>query len=338
MGVLRGLFLAGVLGSVLLAGGLVGWLYLPVSPPELPWEFEVKEGEGLSSLSRTLSREGLLHFPVLFRLAGRARDLGPIRAGVYRVETPLSPLGLLDLVARGKILTVRLAVPEGFQWSALEGRLEELFPSVPRATWRELFSRPGEFSGIPAEAPNLEGYVFPETYVVSPRISPRKLVGEFTDMFRRRLPKGFAEAAGRRGLSLHEGVTLASIIERETAVPAERPLIAGVFYNRLAKGMRLQTDPTVAYGMGERYQGVLKKVDLQAPTPYNTYVIPRLPPGPIASPGEAALRAIMEPAETEAVYFVARGDGSHVFSRTLAEHNQAVQHYLSLSRTGEARK
>jgi UPF0755 protein len=178
--------------------------------------------------------------------------------------------------------------------------------------------------GIQAES--LEGYLFPDTYYF-PRNTPiDRIIQTMLDRFNTVFTPAWADRARGIGLSRHQVVTLASIIEKETGAAGERPLIASVFHNRLARGMRLQSDPTVIYGI-EDFDGNLTRAHLETPTPYNTYQVAGLPPGPIASPGRAALEAALFPEETDYLYFVARGDGTHQFSTRLDEHNEAVRRY-----------
>jgi UPF0755 protein len=237
----------------------------------------------------------------------------------------MAPAAILEALAAGRVANWKVAVPEGFTAAQIASRLaaeglaeEEAFLAVA--------NDPASASQLGVEGESLEGYLFPETYRLPRGLPPLEIARTMVEQFHstwREIAPGAAES----GLSMREVVTLASIVEKETGVPAERPLIAAVFLNRLARGMRLETDPTVIYGI-EDFDGNLRRVDLEnAENPYNTYRIAGLPPGPIASPGAEALHAVVSPAESDHLFFVSRNDGTHVFSRTYAEHVAAVDRF-----------
>ena len=185
---------------------------------------------------------------------------------------------------------------------------------------------PEFIKSLKLDVPNLEGYLYPETYLFTPGIDEAQLLRMLVEQFHNQLDPALLKKAKQLNLNRHQLVTLASIIEKETGLVKEMPLISSVFHNRLRRGIPLQTDPTVIYGI-KNFDGNLTRNHLKTPTPYNTYMIKGLPPGPIANPGKAALNAAAEPAKSEYLYFVARGDGSHYFSKTLKEHNGAVRKY-----------
>jgi peptidoglycan lytic transglycosylase G len=309
--------------AVLAAGGWLYWFaHHPIEPPATPFEFTVHSGASVKSVSRQLAREGLLaegeSLWILARLTGKA---ALIQAGTYRLERPLTPLELLDKLRRGDVVMVEMVFIEGTtlrQWLsqlASEARVKHTLAGKAE----DLKAALGIAEGSP------EGWFFPDTYRFAPGVSDVDILKRAHAAMRKRLTDAWE---GRDPdipiASPYQALVLASIIEKETAVPEERPLVASVFMNRLRRGMRLQTDPTVIYGMGESYEGNIRKKDLVTDTPWNTYTRDGLPPTPIAMPGLGALRAAVQPAKSDYLYFVARGDGSHQFSASLEEHNRAV--------------
>ncbi|HEY4998579.1 MAG TPA: endolytic transglycosylase MltG [Usitatibacter sp.] len=320
-----------VLALVLLCGAAcAGWvLYFartPVTLPATPYEFTVHQGAGLKTVARQLAADGVFPegetFWILGRLLGRARS---IQAGTYRLDKPLTPIEILDKLARGDVVFAEAVFVEGMtlrQWLAQLAVQPEVKHALSGKSEAEIRATVGE-----GPEP-LEGWLFPDTYRFAPGASDADILKRAHAAMKRRL----AEAWDARDPAVplatsYEALILASIIEKETGLASERPLIASVFVNRMKRGMRLQTDPTVIYGMGERYGGNIRKKDLIADTPWNTYTRDGLPPTPIAMPGAASLRAALHPADSQFLYFVSRGDGSHEFSRTLEEHNRAVAKY-----------
>ena len=256
-----------------------------------------------------------------FRWSGQARA---IRAGTYETSQPISPRRLLAMMVNGEVMLERIRFIEG--WTFRQLRAEARAPHL-RAETRGM--RDAEvMMALGAAGQHPEGRFFPDTYTYGRGVSDLVVLKRAHAAMHERLAAAWAERAPDSPLkSADEALVLASIVEKETGTEADRPLVAGVFANRLRIGMLLQTDPTVIYGLGERFDGNLRKRDLLADTPYNTYTRGGLPPTPIALPGLASLRAAVRPQPTKAVYFVARGDGSSVFSETLAEHNRAVNRY-----------
>lgn len=331
---------AATLVLVLLLGvSAVGaWLWLDYDtfmssplPVAEPGSYVLEPGSSVSSLARDLTALGLLRPPLQpayleahARLSGEA---GRLQAGEYALTPGMRPIDLLDAMVTGKVLTHSLTIVEG--WTvrqmlnavAAHPKLRHTIkPDDPQAVMRAL--------GHPEQAP--EGRFFPDTYVFTSGTRDIDVLKRAYDTMAVKLN----DAWERRGENLplqspDELLVLASIIEKETGVPEERDQVAGVFIRRLQQGMRLQTDPTVRYGVGPDFTGPLTRTHLDTDTPFNTYTRDGLPPTPIALPGAAALAAAVSPAEGDALYFVARGDGSggHVFSRTLNEHNQAVRQY-----------
>jgi len=325
---LRRLFLVGVL---VLAGAAFALklelerVVLPAGAP--PRTLIVATGGNARSIGSQLAGMGLVRHPLLFQALVRYRGAGErLRAGHYDLEGPLTLDGVIALLERGSELRRAITFPEGrnLEQMAEIARSRGLDPEAFLAAARD----PALIGDLDPAATDLEGYLFPDTYDIPAKPdAPVRLVAAMVAHFRaelRQLPE--PESAG---LSLRELVTLASIVEMETALGEERPRIAAVLLNRLERGMRLQTDPTVIFALRHagRWDGNIRKQDLEIESPYNTYRNAGLPPGPIASPGRAALEAVLDPAPVDDLYFVSRNDGSHHFSRTLREHERAVDRY-----------
>ena len=285
----------------------------------------IPKGTGVRGIGRILSQKGLLpndlRFLAMIQLAGLK---GGLQAGEYSIPLGLTPLEVVRLLAKGSTRRHHLTIPEGLT-------VEQIATIFERDGWirRERFLSLAQdatfIRGLGIETDQLEGYLFPETYdLVRDETDEAAILRRMTSQFRQVWAR--VKPAEINGLTQHQVVTLASIVEKETAAVGERPLIARVFLNRLALGMRLQSDPTVVYGVRD-FNGDITKADLSRPTPYNTYVIPGLPPGPICNPGQAALEAVLHPEPSPYLYFVSKNDGTHVFSTTLADHNRAVRTY-----------
>ena len=262
-----------------------------------------------------------------------------LKAGEYRFAGPRAPDQVVLSLVAGDVVTYRITVPEGF--TAEE--VFSLFSSQGFAAQRDyefLFTRPAEFEGVPAGAPTLEGFLFPDTYTVTRSMTAREILSTMTRQFARRLPPDFAEKAKAQNMGVLEATTLASLVEKETALTAERPIVAGVYRNRLRAGMLLQCDPTTIYALKRlgRWKGALARSELTADDPYNTYVRAGLPPGPICNPGLASLRAAVAPAEVDFRYFVAAGDGSHVFSRDYEDQQRNAARYHDARRAARVER
>ena len=288
--------------------------------------FVVSPGETLADIARSLERDGLVRNARAVKWLARFRGFeAQLHAGEYVLSAALAPGEILGRIAEGRVKTYEVVVPEGFTLTQIAKRLGTAGLVDPES-FLALARDPETATAIGVEGSTLEGYLFPETYRI-PRGLPaeaiaRILVAEFFEVWRE-----IELLAQEQGLSMRDTVTLASIVEKETGDPQERLLIASVFRNRLERGMRLETDPTVIYGIPD-FDGNLRRRDLEnADNPYNTYRILGLPPGPIASPGADALRAVVEPADTDFLYFVSRNDGTHTFSRSYREHVLAVNKY-----------
>jgi UPF0755 protein len=308
------------------AGGSYLWFTRPLAMPEGAVELRVSPGSGLRHVAQSLNQAGVGIQPDLLALAARLQGREhAIRAGVYSVAPGTTPQTLLELLVSGKVLQAEVRLIEGWtfrQWRAQLARHPDLEHVTTALSEAELMAR----LGWPGQSP--EGMFLPDTYRVDKYSTDLELLSRAARAMSEHLAREWRDReADLPYKNAYEALVMASIVEKETGVEADRAQVAGVFINRLRLGMRLQTDPTVIYGLGERFDGNLRKVDLQTDTPYNTYTRDGLPPTPIAMPGRASLHAALHPARTPALYFVARGDGSSHFSITLNEHNQAVDRY-----------
>jgi UPF0755 protein len=290
------------------------------SASDPPQRILIPPGTGVRQIGRQLQGLGLVRHPEIFRVVVlEKRAAGRLQAGEYELSGRMS---LGDHVVRRFV-----TFPEGRTIEDMAAILAA--QGLPAEPFLAVARDPAPIADLDPKATDLEGYLFPDTYEIPPRSDApaavaRQAVARFRKVVTPELP-----AVGTSGLTLREVVTLASLVEMETAVPAERPRVAAVFLNRLRRRMPLQTDPTVIYAMRRagRWDGNIRRRDLAIDSPYNTYRYPGLPPGPIASPGIESLRAVLRPADSDELYFVSRNDGSHHFSRTLAEHARAVDHY-----------
>ena len=319
--------LAFLLLIVLLAAAGVGYYaYRPMSLPSTPFEFSLKQGSSLKSAARQMQQAQLLEHDAPFVLLARSLGKsGQIKAGNYELNHPVSPLELLEIITKGEVSQSQMAVIEGWTFRQLRASLDanpDIAHDTVNLSDAEIMQRIGATETHP------EGLFFPDTYYFAAGSSDLQIFKRAYQTMQKRLQEAWlGRAPGLPLQSPYQALTLASIVEKETGTPGDRPMIAGVFVNRLRKGMLLQTDPAVIYGLGEKFDGNLRKNDLLADTAYNTYTRAGLTPTPIALPGMAALQAALHPAQTDALYFVARGDGSSQFSSTLNEHNNAVNRY-----------
>ena len=319
--VLAGLFFSILIG-VGLAGGflyLEGWLKAP-GPLTAPAVVVIDKGSGEAEIARQLQAAGAIDQALLFRLGLRLNgDSRSLKAGEYALEAGATPLTIISKLARGDVLLHPVALPEG-------RTVKEIFATLESS---EVLA--GELPALPPE-----GSLLPQTYLVPRGEDRSRIVERMSAAMRKTLDAAWGQRAPDLPLaSPEEALILASIIEKETARADEYPLVASVFANRLERGMRLQTDPSVIYGLtgGAGPLGrALTSADLQADNPWNTYRIAGLPPSPITNPGEAAIKAAVRPAQTAFLYFVADGNGGHAFASTLAEHNRNVSRWRRLQR------
>ena len=310
--------------------GFCGWLlWFALSPIELgasPLDFSIRQGSTLRGATRQLVEAGVplseWKFVLLARINGAG---GAVKAGSYQVSEGVTPLLLIRKLVRGEYAQAEIVFPEGWtfrQMRELMDAHQDLKHDTASLSEEEIMEKIGEARGA------AEGLFFPDTYIFAKGSSDVAVLSRA-----RRAMKGHLETAwaGRdQDLPVadpYEALILASIVEKETGKAGDRAMIAAVFANRLRRKMKLQTDPTVIYGMGETFDGNLRKRDLERDTPFNTYTRMGLPPHPIAMPGLASIAAVMHPARSDALYFVSRGDGTSEFSNTLVEHNRAVARY-----------
>ena len=311
------------------------WLQSPIEGLVVPAVFEVPRGASLSSVARRLEKEGWMDRPESWvRHANRERLARRLKAGEYRLEPGTSPAMLLEQFVAGDVILHTLTLPEGWTFRQALAAIQshaEIKAELEGLDDARVLARLGMRDAHP------EGLFFPDTYRFPRGTTDRELLRQAHT----RLESELAAAWSRRadGLPLdspYEALILASLVEKETGAAEERPLIAGVFVNRLKRGMRLQTDPTVIYGIGEKFDGNLRRRDLETDTAYNTYLRTGLPPTPIALAGREALDAAVRPAATKSLYFVATGlgDGRHYFAESLETHNANVSRHLANLRRG----
>ena len=309
------------------------WLAVGLYPPRnLPSEkafFNVEKGMGIGAVARALKERGLIRarlpFVISYRLFFYPQK---IKAGEYSFSSPLRPKEILDMMVKGKVFLHVVTIPEGLTGQEIEPLVSPLL-SDGEEGFQAAFQDCAVISSVDREAKNLEGYLFPETYSFPKGISSKEvtetMVAEFMAVFDE------TRRSRARALEMTVGkiVILASLIEKEAAVPEEKRLVSAVFHNRLRLGMKLDCDPTIIYVLKKegKYEGNLRKKDMSLDSPYNTYLYAGLPPGPICNPGREALEAALYPAPEDYLYFVAKNDGSHHFSRTFTEHQNAVRFY-----------
>ncbi len=304
-----------------------GPLALPATAgPEQPFLFEIPHGMSLRTLAQELTALGVLDHPYYFlALAYLRGDAGRVKAGEYEISPGTTPVALLDKLVKNQVYQRSVTLIEGWTTAQVLAALakdDRLVGKLEGATPQDLMAALGRAGQHP------EGRFFPDTYRFTKGTSDLDILGRAAQAMDRVLAEEWRDRApGLPLASPEQALILASIIEKETGQASERPTIAGVFIRRLQLGMRLQTDPTVIYGLGAAFDGDLRRADLIRDTPYNTYTRHGLPPTPIALPGRAAIHAALHPVAGDSLYFVAKGDGGHWFSATLEEHNQAVRRY-----------
>lgn len=327
---MRKLFVAILLLGMAAVGTAAWWLHgfahRIQALPTTPFEFAVARGSSLKTVNRQLHVAGALEHPeALWWLARLTDQATGVKAGRYRVDAPITPLQLLKKLNDGDVVPIIVGFVEGTTFSEWRTKLERT-PEV-KVTLRGL-SDADVLRRVGATEKHHEGLFAPDTYRFTDGVTDLDVLKLAYATQKKRLAAAWAaRPSGLPYRNEYEALIMASIVEKETGKAEERPLIASVFVNRLRIPMRLQTDPTVIYGMGARYDGNIRKRDLADDTPYNTYTRDGLPPTPIAMPGHAAILAALNPVASDRLYFVAKGDGSHYFSATLAEHNRAVAKY-----------
>jgi len=315
-----------------LAAGFALHRYLTHAPHTSMREkvVRIERGSSFTEAVSVLETAGVItHGNLLTLIAPFLRPVEGIKAGEYRFEGPSSPFAVLDKLIRGEVITYKVTVPEGYTVAKVASLFEE--SSLAGAGEVEAAAFDPELAAAHGlDGGCLEGYLFPDTYFFARGLRTREILSAMVARHREVFAEVLAgaETGGDRetDLSDYQLLILASIIEKETSDPAERPLISAVFHNRLRRSIPLQSDPTVIYGI-EDFNGNITRRDLETPTPYNTYLSPGLPPPPISNPGRASIQAALHPAPVDYLYFVSRNDGTHQFSKTLREHNEAVRIY-----------
>jgi UPF0755 protein len=317
-----------VLGAIAVASlvGAVLWGLRPADPGAAPVRFDVRAGSTLRSVAEELEAAGVIRSSLAMRgLARFQKTAGRLHAGEYELSASWNVRRVLEEMVEGRVVTYPVTLPEGISAAEIASRLEAA-GLVSAAAFLEVARDPEVANAFGVEGTTLEGYLFPDTYRIPRGLTPRQIAKILVDEFHRHWTQ-IETGARARGMSMREVVTLATIVEKETGVASERPLVASVFHNRLDRGMRLESDPTTIYGIPD-FDGNLRRIHLEdASNAWNTYRIAGLPPSPIASPGGAALRAVIDPAPSDYLFFVSRNDGSHNFARNYREHVNNVNRY-----------
>ena len=319
---------------VLAAAGGGFWLYRGIQTSFKGYAdseafVEIAPGSSTPAMARLLADAGVIQQPQLFRIAVWMRGAGRrLQAGEYRFDRPMTPAEVVDKIARGDVFLRPVTFREGLTIRQMAAVFEDQGLGTKEA-FMAAAAKSAAINDVDPDARDLEGYLFPDTYTLPRRATAEQLVARMVARFEKAFTPELRQRAAARGLSVRQLVTLASLVEKETAKAAERPLVAAVYANRIKIGMGLQCDPTVIYALERagRYTGNLTRADLQFDSPYNTYRYAGLPPGPIAAPGQASLEAAAQPADVPYLYFVSRNDGSHEFAATLDEHNRNVQRW-----------
>ena len=286
----------------------------------------IPAGQSLKATTETLFKSEIITNPFKFNMVARLKGYDKqLKAGEYALAATMPPIKILEKLVKGEVKLYKLTVPEGLNIHQIaelvaQSGFAEQAVFIENAT-DAAFAREHDLT-----ADTFEGYLYPETYYFPKKVSPKTIISSMVRRFRLVFKPEWEERGKQLGFSIHQVVTLASIIEKETGASFERPLISSVFHNRLKKKMRLESDPTVIYGL-KNFDGNLNRKHLETLTPYNTYKIKALPPGPIANPGSASLEAALYPADTKYIYFVSKKDNTHQFSTNLIDHNQAVRKY-----------
>ena len=339
---MKRLILPLLLGILLLISisALYWSLFVPFSKTDATKIIFIRKGTPLKKVSEVLEQEGIIknrHFFVLLTtILGKKAS---IKAGEYEFHTPMLPLDVLSALTKGQVKHHLVTIPEGFTLFQIAQLLENL-NLVEKKGFLQKTSSPAFINALGLSQlawPTLEGYLFPDTYHLLREMDPEEVIQMMVHQFRKIFGPDFARRASELGISEREVVILASIIEKETSLSEEKPLISAVFHNRLRKKIPLQSDPTVIYGI-RNFNGNLTKEDLMRPSPYNTYLLTGLPPTPICNPGRDSLLAAVHPAPVSYLYFVSKNDGSHYFSSDIKEHNRAVWKYQKYPRKNNLTK
>jgi UPF0755 protein len=316
--------LALIATGLLFGGFLVAHIFRATSENSQPVELRVEQGEPFAAVVRKLRAQRVIPNEKLFSLWARLTGSDKkIQWGVYRFDPSLAPQEVLQRLVTGKRVFLMVTIPEGLTIKEIAELLAKM-QIADREKFLAAAADPKLLATLGLQDKGLEGYLFPNTYQFTPMTSEREIILTMAEQFRKASEPIWAQLSSGHNLNRHEIITLASIIEKETGVEAERPWISAVFHNRLKRNMALQSDPTVIYGLKE-FDGNLTRKDLKDQNPYNTYRIPALPPGPICNPSLASIKAALRPADVPYLFFVSKNDGTHIFSQDLESHNQAVR-------------
>ena len=320
-----GIFLAALLGLLAAWLYLQNWLNTPLQIPAQGYTYELKQGQSFGHLANDLGQAGVLNYPRLLRLYARFSKANKVNAGEYFFPRGTTPDSLLQKLIKGDVVLYQVTFVEGWTVKQALATLAKV-DSIQQQLSGKSEAEQLVLLNLPVK--NLEGWIFPDTYSFSRNTPDIEILRNAYRKMQSLLDAEWEKrAANLPYKNAYEALIMASIVERETGHHREREQIAGVFVRRLQQGMKLQTDPTVIYGMGDSYKGRITRKDLEEPTVYNTYVIPGLPPTPISLPSAASIKAVLNPAPGKALYFVAKGDGTSEFSESLDAHNQAVRRY-----------
>jgi UPF0755 protein len=320
------LVLSAIIGGTAFFIDLKHYAERPTDPAAEKMVITIPPGQPLKTTAAVLFKNKMITSPLKFDLVARLKGYDKrLKAGEYALSATMTPIQIMEKMVKGQVELYKLTVPEGLNIYQIADRVAhagfaENSAFIAAATNADLARK----NGIPAET--FEGYLFPETYYFPKKVKVETIMSTMVKRFWKVFNTAWKERANQLGFSIHQIVTLASIIEKETGASFERPLISSVFHNRLKRKMRLESDPTVIYGLKD-FDGNLKRAHLETPTPYNTYKIMGLPVGPIANPGKKSLKAALYPADTKFIYFVSKKDRTHKFSTNLKDHNQAVRKY-----------
>ena len=313
-----------------LAGGALLELFnfagTPCSMEATEQSVLIPPGQGLKATADDLYDRGIIHNAFKFNVYARIKGYDKkIKAGEYRLKPSYSPREILEIMVSGKVQLYKITIPEGYNLVQIAGMMPDAGLG-PAKDFLAVTNDGALTSALNIPGDSFEGYLFPDTYHFPKGVSPEKIIQTMVRRFQEVFASAWQGRAREMKMTVHQVVTLASIIEKETGAPSERPVISSVFHNRLKKNMRLASDPTVIYGIKD-FDGNLTRKDLTTKTPYNTYKIKGLPPGPIANPGAKAIEAALYPADTDYLFFVSKRDGTHYFSKTYQEHEKAVRKY-----------
>jgi len=305
------------------------YYFTPPTNVEISKTILIPKGASFSWIARKLKDDGIIRDISKFTLFAKFKGvLNTVKAGEYELNTAMPPNDVLKKLVKGEVKEYRTTIPEGYNLYQIAYLLEDATLVKSEDFIHKAFER-DFLDSLDIKETSAEGYLFPDTYRFTKSMGPEDIIRKMVDQFNLVYSEGIEAKAKELGFSKNFIVTMASIIEKETSVKEEKPLVSAVFRNRLKKGMRLQSDPTVIYGIKD-FDGNLRKKDLSTLTPYNTYMVSGIPPGPISNPGRLSLLAVLSPAKEQYLYFVSRNDGTHQFSTTFKEHGSAVATYQQM--------